>query len=60
MEGEPRTLAFNAHYLINALAIAEDGRVNLGIGANGGAVLTKQSAVPADGDWLTVVMPMRL
>ena len=60
LEGEPRTLAFNAHYLINALAIAEDGRVNLAIGANGGALLTKQSTVPDDVDWLTVIMPMRL
>jgi DNA polymerase-3 subunit beta len=56
VEGDPGRQGFNAHYLIDALSVAETERVEFSIAESRGVRITDTT----DTGWQAVVMPMRL
>jgi DNA polymerase-3 subunit beta len=60
-EGEPLTVGYNAHYVLDALGHMSAARAEVKLKTSTGPVLLKElSEKPGTGDYLCLVMPLRL
>ena len=59
-DGPPVAIGLNARYLLDALGAMTTEDVNLGVSGELDPAMLRPSAAEAQGDYMAVIMPMRI